>query len=208
MKEIFDLLRFKYVNNIGEIHFTNLSFKLYIGIKFALVCVPSELRSKILLHRTNKTFFEYLPSQSQLQRWGGDVAYNIDNYVDNRCVIEDVDRSSTLLSISDNDLKESQRLLLNMHMKDKFIMQKMNHAETSSKRKLVVLENDFVFIYDTITAKMWGRHFRISTSEIRVVDNKIRIMTPIREFVFIANNVSNRDLFLQAFSRKYKVRDT
>lgn len=215
MKEIFDLLRFKYVNNIGEIHFTNLSLKFYIGIKFALVCVPSELRSKILLHQNNKKFLEYLPKESHLKRWGGDVAYNINEYVDRRCAFENVEKSLDLLCIKDKDLEESQNLLASLAKQDtimrklsennvdKFILKKMNHTETKSKTKLIILQNDIVFIYDNISVEtMWKRHFHISESEARVVDDKIRIRTPVREFVFIANSIFDRNSFVQAFSHR------
>jgi hypothetical protein len=211
MKELFDLLRFKYLQNIGTIHFINLSMRLRMGIHIALSLVPYELRSKIVLHKNTRSFLKYMPAHCHLKRWDGNIEFNINEYVDMRCKLENVQRSVERACINKVNIQNPEHSILLLAKEsltsqgnvDKFILRKMNYNETTSKLKQVILEDDFVYIYDNINTS-WRRHFCISKSEIHIEHpHKIRVTTPIRDFVFIADNQNDCNTFMTAFmSRK------
>jgi hypothetical protein len=88
--EIFRLLRTKYKkeSNNGVIHFINLSRLHRYGLKFAYHLLPPKIKSQIVIHATISSFQKHFAKGSLLRRWGGNVPFNIDDYVQMRCDIE------------------------------------------------------------------------------------------------------------------------
>ena len=113
MKNVFDFLRFQHEKECqdGIIHFINLSFIHRIGIKFAINLMPNVLSKQIVIHNSLKSFLKYIPENSYLERWGGNIEFDIDNYVNEQCKKENVSRSREIRNINTSQLQESLTVL-------------------------------------------------------------------------------------------------
>lgn len=202
MKNIFDFLRFRYEKQCtnGIIHFINISFIHRIGIKFAMNVIPSILSKQIVIHNSLKNFQKYIPESSFLERWGGNVEFDIDNFVITECEKEGVSRSLERKNIHSSQLQESLNVLSSI--KDCIQLKVMKQTcKGEWNKKTMVLSKNEIFVYDTHYVRFTNNYkykFDIDNVVLEFEnENRFVINDNIRRFIFMTNNTKDYDILKQ-----------
>lgn len=202
MKNVFDLLRFKYWKECehGIIHFINLSFIHRIGAKFALKVLPEVLRSKVVIHECMSSFLKHIPVTSQLVVWGGNIDFDIDHYVTERCEEENVAKSVYKQDIRESQLKEATLALNEVaNRKIKCQVYKKTSKGTWTK-KLLVLDDDHLCILENSLCKYM---FNLSDLKLSFHENNqhFSFETDTREFEFRTVKQKDYDFLKKKFEK-------
>ena len=109
--KILPFLHTHYSNELGVIHFINVPKFYFYGIRVALQLIPRSISSKVILHTNISTFQSEFHPDTLLTRWGGDVAFDIDLYVEERCKDENVAINNCKRKFDDEELKMSKTMM-------------------------------------------------------------------------------------------------
>jgi len=211
MKEIFDIVRFRYKECIDSpIHFISLPMFYRIGFNFALHFVPSSLSKNIIVHKNLSTFLKHIPYKHRLKRWNGTLDFDVDEYAKWRCKQENTTISLFSEKISVKCVQESL-LELQQSSNSKvmsavadgiFYMEKYDFWGKNKKRKMLMVVKNCVLIFDDTkisTTNVYSRKINLNSANVQIEGSDLRIDTKLRCFRFYCASFSEYERFQTLF---------